>query len=420
MSEDIPFQDAVLELVKVVQTALYIIGDFPWDFVDGLLCDSTESALRKFNIETTTLEEFGKSVQIDRLRYLWRGKEAVESDWFHGGRELGKSFLRGAKTGGAIKEGVRGVTGSLSNLVDRGGSPIEKIVNLPSKSLSLPPNWSWRGRGKRKRSGIAGRRMRNSEGRKSRVDQSISNNFVNSKLLTVPQIEYESTDTEASAQPDMDAESVSSSEDETCDWQKRERSCSVGTYEKPTSSSICELRRSNSFATLEMARKQGVRELSSRRTIDMDIQTYMIYENLKQKEVSLKGLVERLESIVKEYDDQIEQLNNAYDIRYEKFKSTEMNGLAVLSKQKMVSKSINQIKDHSGKLNYEIGVLEDKLKEAEDLVNRFCLKVQVLDSKMTQSQRSIRVFYDLWNYIFDQLRVIAPRFYKKRTEGDDE
>ncbi|CAG8473404.1 6961_t:CDS:10 [Acaulospora morrowiae] len=532
MSEDIPFQVAVLELVKLIQTALYIFGDFPWNFIDGLLCDSTESALRKFvsthkqnfdlrdnvlspnlvvailktvvssrnklnslnyqvgkdpfsdpdlflsgvasfqkwakikhtrkldqqtiekvkkvynrsknsdglkvhkvikskiedisgisalaspptDIETATLEEFGKNAQIDKLRYLWKGKDAVESDWFHGGKELGKSFLRGAKTGDAIKEGVRGVTGSISNLVDRGGSPIEKIVNLPSKSLSLPPNfayWGWRGQGKRKRPRLNVRRTRNPEGRKCQVDQK---HCVNLNLLNVPRVEYESTDTEASVLPDADSTSLY--EDEVCDWPKQ-RSYSMSTYEyeQLRSPPICELRRSNSFTDLNMTRKQGVQEL---RVIDMDIQTYTTYESLRQREESLKDLIERLELIIEEYDTQIEQLDEAYNARYETFKSTETNGETVLSKQKAVSESIKHIDDQSGKLNYEIGVLEDKFKEAEDLVNRFCLKVQVMEFKMTQSPRSIQAFYNYLTYIYDQLKIMAPRFYNKKSEEDDE
>ena len=54
------------------------------------------------DIETYNLEEFGKNVNIERIKYLWRGKgdPPEHTYWsFHGSRdfgiELGKSFLRG-------------------------------------------------------------------------------------------------------------------------------------------------------------------------------------------------------------------------------------------------------------------------------------------------------------------------------------
>ena len=41
----------------------------------------------------------------------------------------------------------------------------------------------------------------------------------------------------------------------------------------------------------------------------------------------------------------------------------------------MVSKVVKKIDTHSAKLNYELGVLEDKLKEIEEFVDTFCLQV---------------------------------------------
>lgn len=40
---------AVFDMIKLVQAALYIISCIPKLYTDGLLCDSTVAALRKFN-----------------------------------------------------------------------------------------------------------------------------------------------------------------------------------------------------------------------------------------------------------------------------------------------------------------------------------------------------------------------------------
>ncbi|RIA79518.1 hypothetical protein C1645_840501 [Glomus cerebriforme] len=48
VSDGIPFDYAVLELVKLVQISLYIYGFLQIDCTDGFLCNSTENALKEF------------------------------------------------------------------------------------------------------------------------------------------------------------------------------------------------------------------------------------------------------------------------------------------------------------------------------------------------------------------------------------
>jgi hypothetical protein len=49
--------------------------------------------------------------------------------------------------------------------------------------------------------------------------------------------------------------------------------------------------------------------------------------------------------------------------------------MEVLAKQRIACKAVTQIDTNSAKLNYELNVLEDKLKEIEEIVDTFCLKV---------------------------------------------
>lgn len=55
--------------------------------------------------------------------------------------------------------------------------------------------------------------------------------------------------------------------------------------------------------------------------------------------------------------------------------STETEGGEVLDKQRKLSKIVSQIGTNSAKLNYELGVLEEKLREVEEFADTFCLKV---------------------------------------------
>jgi len=61
-SDRVPFSEAVLELVKICQVALFIFGKLEPEYIDGLLCDVTEKAINDwwtevgseyFNIEPT-------------------------------------------------------------------------------------------------------------------------------------------------------------------------------------------------------------------------------------------------------------------------------------------------------------------------------------------------------------------------------
>ncbi|RPA80605.1 hypothetical protein BJ508DRAFT_415277 [Ascobolus immersus RN42] len=47
-SEKIPFEDAVEQIVKMVQTALMMFGEFKEDYIDGVLCDNTERAIQEW------------------------------------------------------------------------------------------------------------------------------------------------------------------------------------------------------------------------------------------------------------------------------------------------------------------------------------------------------------------------------------
>jgi len=53
---------------------------------------------QQVDVFTTDIDEFARQVHIERLEYLWRGrvKQSQQADdWFHEGKELGKSILRG-------------------------------------------------------------------------------------------------------------------------------------------------------------------------------------------------------------------------------------------------------------------------------------------------------------------------------------
>ncbi|CAG8443760.1 2480_t:CDS:10 [Dentiscutata heterogama] len=521
--EKIPLEFAVIQLVKFVQTALYLIFDFPQQFIDGLLCNFTESCLREFKnelapnfenqdnifdpnlvamifkmvlnirnklhylnyqvgknpfmdtetfingvisfqkstkrdsishkldseivnkidqtynrsryhdglkmrkIESYNLEEFWKNFHYEGSKWLWKGKdESGEMDLFHGGKELGKSFLRGvsgrtAKTGEVIREGVRGlkegVTESLSNLVERGGISREKdkLVAGSSKSYTYPLDSSML---------LAPPLSNDPESYdKSKLAARTSAPHLESPLDVTDlhnNSEYFSSTTDQQVIDSSSSDDGSSYDSDTENsWYPRRR-YSFNDYNdiKSRELPIYHHKRSKSFTNAGLARKQGARSLHSR-TFEVDIQTYMIYKNLKGREATLEELIKHLKSTAKKYDDQIKQLSNAYEERYQKFKSTEEFSSKILSKQKKVTESIKQIYSDAtakGKLNYELILLEDKLKEIDEFIEQFCFKVQVMESKLPHSSRSVKALFNIWNYLQEQWNIITSRLYIRKDK----
>ena len=107
----------------------------------------------------------------------------------------------------------------------------------------------------------------------------------------------------------------------------------------------------------------------------------------------------------------------------------------------MASKVVKQIDTNSAKLNYELGVLEDKLKEIEEFVDTFCLKVgkiinffffyckninvkndliqvQILESKMPQPRGSIKILYNFWNYFQGPWKGISTSFFNMKPKEE--
>ncbi|KAJ3072477.1 hypothetical protein HK102_006224, partial [Quaeritorhiza haematococci] len=51
VSESIPFEEVVFSLTRTVQSALFLLGLLPEDYMDGLLCDATAEALHRFHCD---------------------------------------------------------------------------------------------------------------------------------------------------------------------------------------------------------------------------------------------------------------------------------------------------------------------------------------------------------------------------------
>ncbi|CAG8504283.1 7535_t:CDS:10 [Paraglomus occultum] len=478
-SEQITFEAAVLELVKLVQTALLFFGLFPKQHIDGLLCDNTQNALATFktkfahilqirdnalnpnildpnlvagllslviiirnrlnslgyqvakdpfsepdnlitaielfqksakicitrfldthtlneiskisekerfpdalkvhkvlksklepgllnqqaDVFTTDIDEFAKQVHIERLKYLWRGKvkqSQQADDWFHEGKELGKSILRGvsgrtAKTGDVIRGFKDGVTGSLSNLVDK--IPKEKDLRRWPGMPSFRPEFG------------SGRLLSPS----SKLKHHNSGKHFSS--THAPHID-DKVDDSVSAFPKS---SVHTCDEVSDNVLQRRHSFNIEIPSQRTT-----LRKVKSFT--DMGAKD---ELLHIKPVVVDVKTYELYDNLKRKEIELKNLKIKLEEVAEMYKDQINKLANAYEIKQKEYKIVEQSAVAILEKQKSVAMSVkSNVEASKSKINYTTETIGFKLNEFDEFVVRYCLDIEILESKMPQSSRS--------------------------------
>ncbi|KAK3488636.1 hypothetical protein B0T13DRAFT_406293 [Neurospora crassa] len=205
ISEKISFQDAVVELVKLCQVALFIFGLLDQVYIDGLLCDVTEAAINNwwtdigseyFNVEPTDgilgpttvaallgtligarnrlsycnapvskdvfdvdctkrgIGAFQKSQKLERTRRLDRqtlfklhqltAKAAAGEGW--GVQKAVKSTV--AEIGGKRGELVIGMVGGKDkgNIGDIETLDLDKFINLTTGER---PKWLWHGKPRR-------------------------------------------------------------------------------------------------------------------------------------------------------------------------------------------------------------------------------------------------------------------------------
>ncbi|CAG8474279.1 6950_t:CDS:10 [Paraglomus brasilianum] len=325
---------------------------------------------QQVDVFTTDIDEFARQVHIERLEYLWRGrvKQSQQADdWFHEGKELGKSILRGvsgrtAKTGDVIRGFKDGVTGSLSNLVDK--IPIERDLRrwpgMP-KSPSFLPEFS------------SGRLLNPSSKPKHRKRVKHFQNFPSTR---VPHIDDKVDADSVSVFPKS---SVHTRDEVSGNVLQRRHSFSIETPSQKKT-----LRKVKSFA--DMRAKD---ELLHIKPVVVDIKTYELYDSLEQREVELKSLKSKLEEVAEMYKEQIKKLADAYEIKQKEYKMTEQSAYAILEKQKSVAMSVkSRVNSSKSNISYKDETLDFKLNEIEEFIVTYCLNIEILESKMPQSSRS--------------------------------
>ena len=147
--------------------------------------------------------------------------------------------------------------------------------------------------------------------------------------------------------------------------------------------------------TLNIADQQ---ETNVRPVAKMNVQTYMTYERLCQKQKSLQRTYEEIKTMANMYERTAAHLKETYEKRSLEFDVIQKDSRHVMDEQNETERRLKDVEDNSAKLHYELKVLNDKLKDIEDNVGTFYGKVGLLERKMDDSQQSITTMLIIGNY----------------------
>jgi uncharacterized coiled-coil protein SlyX len=123
--------------------------------------------------------------------------------------------------------------------------------------------------------------------------------------------------------------------------------------------------------------------------------------NLKKQEVDMVNLVESLKHLSNDYAVKIHALSDIYLNNWHGFADVETILNDVIDQQRLVQNRIDSLELRSSKLQYEISVLEDKIRETDETIDNFNNKMRHLDRQVAQGIKFATQF-DVWSYFTKQ------------------
>ncbi|KAK9712367.1 hypothetical protein K7432_007203 [Basidiobolus ranarum] len=356
------------------------------------------------DVATTDLEHLVKNANFDRFKYLWRGKGKpaasengndllFSSDWITGG----KSFFKGVtsrvtvKSGESSKDGhaLRKPLKELNIELSEKGKELEVAKHLsPSRKTSAALPYDTKETQQPTSSEIGTSYEKSLDQSGSTIAESTSNAEKDKETL-----EYSKVQSNDSNNPSEEAKKPF--------W--RSRSSSMTAFDR-----ILDMRKN--VSRRRIVRTNSVIHLPSassglsRQAIYSDLQTFVMYNELVEKEATLKDLSQKLEMIHQTYEEKLERLNRLHAERHGRIESAEDELKELLARQEKVSKSIDQVEVENAKLKYKATVLEDKLDEIEEFTGGFISKVHNFAAKIPISENTYETLYSWW--IFCQKIII--------------
>ncbi|KAG0007805.1 hypothetical protein BGZ80_004212, partial [Entomortierella chlamydospora] len=386
--------------------------------------------------ETTDLEAFAKNITTESLKQVWRGKPKhkpdmadalVSGDWLTGGKELGKSLVRGfgknskeskeskeskdSKESKELKD-VKDSKDSKETKYDKSSVKVKSSKNRHSMSFSKGKSpFANMKEGIQTDetlvypSPIENHIAKSDEDVEESDELQISTPFV-PPTINLQGSEEEPSSSAAEATPQPASIPVSTPNDYLTSLlsQKPEppgkpeivRFYLDRKVHRPNSGSP--RKRAQSMTGLAgEERLLGCRIEASKPVglvVECDMLNYNSYQLLKEKEETLRSMYDRMQTVEKEYAGHLESLKSILEEREKQFNEIQREAVNIMRERAELLAEVEE-KEHATQISvYKLDGMVGKLVEMRDFTGAFFNKISYLDTKLPVSQRRLVQWMD--------------------------
>ena len=135
-----------------------------------------------------------------------------------------------------------------------------------------------------------------------------------------------------------------------------------------------------------------------------------LFNRLRQEEIIMVQRIDELKNVALDFDGQLQILSDLYYAHWQEFSEIEgiLNGL--IDEQKSIAQQILLLETNASKMNYDLSVLQDKNREADELMDNFKRKVDTLNVQVTQGLKRAKQY--------DVMAIIKALWNKLTLQGD--
>ncbi|KAG0288340.1 hypothetical protein BGZ96_007868 [Linnemannia gamsii] len=382
--------------------------------------------------ETTDLEVFAKHITTDSLKQVWKGKTKQKTDvadalangdWLTGGKELGKSLVRGlAKTSLLLPKAKQG--NALANIKEGTYTDDTLVSAVPQDHI--------------------GARSDDEKNDGCESDEGLVPTVVQSSVTILHAAPEEETNPETTGESSQQPPNAATPSLDTLNslfsqkpeprgqpeivafyldrknypsGRKRSTSMSglvgqerllgyraegarstggipgitIGSYRKIVKHPA-HRKRSQSYSCVGI-KDSSLKPLKSV-VVECDTQSYYTYQLLKEKEETLKNVFNRMQTMEKEFSSQLDSLKAILADRGKQFEEIEHDAAGILAERRDLLAEVREKEHATQRSVYHLEGMVGKLVEMRDFTGAFFNKISYLDTKLPVSQRRLALWMD--------------------------
>ncbi|KAF8935236.1 hypothetical protein BGZ58_005154 [Dissophora ornata] len=354
--------------------------------------------------ETTDLEEFAKHIHTDSLKLVWRGKPKhkpdmadalANGDWLTGGKELGKSLVRGlAKTSLLLPKGK----GSPITNMKEGVMTEDTLIASTQADNYSPKSDDERNDG-----------YESEEAPATTVIAPSTTNLQGSEedapSTSVADVTPQSSSVAAFPSLDILASLFSLKPEPPGPPEIVVFRLDKGSSHR-ASGPLSPRKRSQSLTGLQgQERLLGCRYEAAK---ECDTHNYYSYQLLKEKEETLKNMYDRMQVMEQELSGQLESLKMILSERGKQFEEMELEVKDIQAERRELLAEVWDLEHSTQRSVYHLEGMVGKLIEMRDFTGAFFNKISYLDTKLPVSQRRLALWMDRLQALQSQwLRTIG-------------